>query len=152
MDRTNLLEIREATASLILGMGTPAHPERQDQTWNRVRSVKDVPGAVRNFLVRPMPSEEVTDGIYGDGYERVSVVQIWTGYSGIEDDADGAMISDDARQLYYHLVHSGTDPQTTGIRCWVPLPWVYEDDTPGKVWGYHQFLCYFLASDENAST
>lgn len=153
MNRTNLLLVREATASVILGMGTPAHSERQDQTWNRVRSIKEVQGAsVRNFLVRPLPSEEVVDDLYGDGYARRSVVQIWTSYCGIEDDADGAMIDDDSRQLYYHLVHSGTHPQSTGIIRWVPLGWVYEDETPGKSWGYHAFACTFLASDENATT
>lgn len=152
MTPTNLLAIREATAALILGMGSPAHEVDRDRTWNRVRSVKEVQGAaVRNFLVRPLPSDENGERNYGDGYTRSSLVQIWTSYGGLADDDDGVMISDDARQIYYHLVHAGTDPQMSGVEAWIPQGWTYEDETPGKVWGYHAFLCLFLASDENAS-
>lgn len=151
MVRSNLLRVREACATIILGIGTPAHPERQDAVWSRVRSIKDVPGGLRTFLVRSLASEEVTEDLYGDGYARASIIQIWTSYAGCPDDDDGPLIDDDSRQLYYHLESSGTDPETPGVIRWVPVGWTYEDETPGKVWGYHAFLCTFLASDENAT-
>jgi hypothetical protein len=152
MTPTNLLLVRDACATVILGMGAPAHSEHREAVWNRVRAVREVEGTLRNFLVRPLPAEEdLETAYYGDGIGMKSVVQIWTGYCGIEDDADGPMISDDMRQLYYHLSDSGTDPTVNGIVHWIPLGWTYENETPGKVWGYHAFLCSFLASDENAT-
>lgn len=149
---TTLLAVREGCAAVITAMGTPAHAEYQDAPWNRVRSVKEVPGAMRNYLIRPLPSDEVTETHpYGDGYTRVSTIQIWTSYANLADDEDGVVISDDARQLYYHL-DSNRAAQPDGVIHWVPVGWTYEDETPGKVWGYHAFQVYFLASDENAAT
>lgn len=146
MTPTTLLAVREAVATIILAT-VPSHAEHRDAIWSRVRAIKDVPGGLRTFLVRPLPADETTDGIYGDGYEMVSVIQIWASYAGIEDDADGVMITADLRQLYNRLVLSATDAAVTGIVKWIPIGWTYEDETPGKVWGYHAFACHFLASD-----
>lgn len=148
MQATTLLAAREVIATAVLSLnGRITHPEHRDHLWNRVRSIKDIDGAaLRNFLVRCLPATEATDGIYGDGREVDSVIEIWTCYGGIEDDADGPMIDADARQLYLALVET-LDPANDGISAFTPTGWVYEDDAPGKVYGYHTFVLRFLHSD-----
>jgi hypothetical protein len=68
MTPTNLLLVRDACATVILGMGAPAHSEHREAVWNRVRAVREVEGTLRNFLVRPLPAEEdLETAYYGDG-------------------------------------------------------------------------------------
>ncbi len=146
MTPTTLYAIREVVAAAILAI-TPDHPEHQDARWNRVRSINDVQGnSLRNFLVRLLPSTETSESFYGDGESHEADLQVWACYGGLEDDADGPMIDEDARQLYHRLVLT-IDPANPGIEAYTPIGWTYEDDAPGHVYGYHLFRVRFLAAD-----
>lgn len=153
MTPTTPLLVREAIAAAVLTI-TPDHADSQDLRWNRVRSVRECQGtAVRNFMVRLMPSEELTDSFFGDGRTVGAVVQIWTCYGGLPDDDDGIIIDSDRRQLYLALVDT-VDPTAepssgqSGIQSYTPAGWVYEDDTPGKVYGHHDFVVRWLESGD----
>lgn len=143
---TTLLTLRDAIAETILAI-SPSYAERRDQTWHRVRSIREVAeGAPRTFMVRCLASTEDTEKWYGDGLGAGSIVQVWTSYMGVEDDGDGPMIDEDGRQIYTHLA-SIVDPTTSGLISFQPLGWSYEDETPGKVRGFHGLLMSFIQSD-----
>jgi len=147
MQPTTQLRIREVVATAIEAI-TPIDENRPTEVWRRVRAIKDVPGpAIRTFLVRSLPGEAVQDGLYGDGWEQSAVFQIWTSYMGLGDDDDAPAIDEDGRQLYCTLVDL-IDPQTDGLIAVVAGGWQYEDDLPGKSWGFHSFTIRYLVSDQ----
>lgn len=149
MQASTLLAMREAVATAIAGiLGSQSHAERRDERWHRVRAIADVASASpRTFMVRCMASVVDETGLYGDGMAAASLVQVWTSYAGLPDDDDGPMIDEDGRQIYCRL-SAILDPTTPGLIAFQPQGWVYEDEAPGKVWGYHALLMTFLQSDD----
>jgi hypothetical protein len=148
MQTTTQLALREILATTIEAT-TPGDDFLPTEVWKRVRGVREIEGpGIRTFLLRTLPGEPVQDGIYGDGMEWRCEVQVWTSYAGLADDEDGPIIDEDSRQLYCRMVDM-IDPTTDGFVAVEPaFGWQYEDDAPGKAYGYHRYLVRYLVSDQ----
>lgn len=146
MTPTTQRALREAIATAIEGI-EPAEDNHPSDPWKRTRQVKDCQGpGPRTFMVRFLPAVRAEDGFSGDGFDVDADLEIWTSYVGLPDDDDAPTIDDDARQLYSTLVDL-RDPITNGLSPAVHVGWVYENDTPGLVWGYHLFRVRYLVAD-----
>ncbi len=138
--------LREAIAEAIIATD-PQSWNLPEHVWHRTRSINDVKGTCRTFLVRTLPGEPVGDeGMSGDGFEDECELQIWAGYANLGDDEDGPTIDEDGRQLYCVLVDL-RDPVTNGMLPVVWVGWNYEDDTPGAAYGYHRYKLRYLVAD-----
>lgn len=149
MRHTTLLRLREVFAEAVLTLnGRQSYEDHRDAVWHRVHQIKDVPStAARTFFLRLTPGEVVgEDGFSGDGWDQEAILEIWTSYCGLEDDEDGPIIDEDKRQLYCLFVDLA-DPVNDGLHPVKLLPWTYEIDEPGKVYGYHSFLVRYLVAD-----
>lgn len=146
MQTTTQRLIREDFVGRILAL-TPSYPE-YGYPWKRVRALSDVPGSeIRNFLLYFLPGQPVSDGLYGDGIEHVASIRVYANYQGLQEDEDGPLIDEDFRQLWLTL-ETRVDPIVPGLISVQPGgPFIFEDDTPGHLWGYHQIDIHYLAPD-----
>lgn len=147
MNPTHQRTLREAIASAVAAIAPEDH-NLPEFPWNRVFQIKDVPGGVRNFFVRLLPADSISEnGNVGSGWEVDATIQIWASYKGLPDDEDGPTIDDDQRQIYLALVDL-VDPLTDGLSPVLHSGWVFEEEAAGHVWGFHSFRMRYLVADE----
>lgn len=143
MQTTNTRIVRADFVTVIRGI-SPSYALYQDVRWAPVDELEDVPGdRLRLFFVRMGFSEPMGDGIYGDGIEYETNVEVWTNYSDIPDHELDSLITEDGRQLWLAL-EARLDPTLAGLVSVQYAGFQAENEQPGQVWGQHQLVVRYL--------
>ena len=151
MNPTTLRTVAADLAATIRTI-TPDYPLYQDKPWSLVPVVKEVPGVILRLASCEWdPPVPVLDGIYGSGIEHITTLRVFANYGGLPDETDqdvhAEIVSSDAQQLWLAL-EARQDPQLDGLIAVTPTGWSFEDDTPGKLWGSHDFDVRLLLSHD----
>lgn len=145
MTPTTLLATAYAVSNAIRQI-TPTYPLHQSDLWKPIDHSADVAGAGRRtYNCEWDPPVPVDDGIHGDDAgEYVSILHVFTSYHGLSEQDDALqdrhaeMPTADGQNLISTL-DALVDPTTDGVIAFFQLGFVWNDATPGKAWGDHQF-------------
>jgi hypothetical protein len=145
MQPTDTLLLREDFVRTIEAI-SPSFRLRQDARWAALDSLDHVEGAeARRFFIRMGFGEIVEDGIYGDGLESQTTIEVWTSYRGIQDAVVDSLATQDSNDLFLAL-EARVDPTLAGFLSIEPQGYRAQDEKEeGRVWGHHQFLVRYLA-------
>ena len=139
---TTVATLQGTIATRVVNTTSDVTSERT--TWQRVRSVQDVPSAARNFYIEISGQRLADEGIYTNFAATYEAdLKIWCSYIGMRD--VDSLKSADARQLWTRLSVSGG--AITGL-------WNIKHDDPmwedgdsseeGTRWGAHTFSILYL--------
>jgi hypothetical protein len=122
----------------------PTYPEYRNAVWRYAASRRDVQaGGLRTFHIEFGRGASTLQGVQdsGAGEYRVAM-RVWTSYSGLADDFDDAIITQDGVDLwraisYRYLV-------APGFFSAVYSDWVADDEEGGRRVGFHEFEILYL--------